>query len=122
MKSNGDFKSPLGALRNKRYLPADIMDFDIEKETTKFDEYLATSSTPSIRDSWKSASVEISVPNGKKYASEADAPVFEIPGLFYRPLVEVIKSAIHDVGGRCPHHTPFEKFRRPTIDGPPRWV
>jgi hypothetical protein len=122
MKSIGEFKSLLGVLRNKRYLPADIMDFDIEKETAKFDEYLATSSTSSIRDGWKSASVKISVPDGKKYASEADAPVFEVPGLFYRPLVEVIKSAIHDVGDRCFHYTPFKKFWQPTRDSPPQRV
>ncbi|KAJ7855740.1 hypothetical protein B0H14DRAFT_3448839 [Mycena olivaceomarginata] len=108
MKSIGEFKSLLGVLRNKRYLPADIMDFD---------EYLATSSTSSIRDGRKSASVKISVPDGKKYASEADAPVFEVPVLFYLPLVEVIKSAIHDVGDRCFHYTPFKKFWQPTLDG-----
>jgi hypothetical protein len=122
MKSIGEFKSLLGVLRNTRYLPADIMDFDIEKETAKFDEYLATSSASSIRDGWKSASVKVSVPDGKKYASEADAPVFEVPGLLYRPLVEVIKSAIHDVGDRCFHYTPFKKFWQPTLDGSPQRV
>ncbi|KAJ7939622.1 hypothetical protein B0H13DRAFT_2300311 [Mycena leptocephala] len=93
-KSIEELDNLVDILQDERFSKEDIKDFNFKQETAKYDEYLATSDTSKIRDGWKSASVKISVPDGKKHASEAEAPVFAVPGLFYRPLVEVIKSAI----------------------------
>ncbi|KAJ7244602.1 hypothetical protein B0H12DRAFT_1236060 [Mycena haematopus] len=109
-------------LKDDRFSQEDIKDFDFKRETAKLDKYLATSSNSQIRDSWKSTSVNISVPDEKKYASEADAPVFAVPDLFYRPIVEVIKAAIRDVGDRCFHYTPFKQFWQPSPDSAPRRI
>jgi hypothetical protein len=122
-KSIAEMKRLLGILKDKKYSPEDVMDFDIERETAAFDNYLANNANDaSVRDGWRSASVNISVPDGKQHASEADAPVFEVPGLFYRPLVEVIKAAIHDVGDRCFHYTPFKQFWSPSPGSPPQRI
>ncbi|KAJ7649427.1 hypothetical protein DFH06DRAFT_1282942 [Mycena polygramma] len=114
-KLSGIFKDP-------RFSKEDVMDFDVRRETAKFDEFLATSSDSPVRDGWKSASVKISVPDGKQHASEADAPVFDVPGLYYRPIVEVIKAAIRDVGDRCFHYTPYKQFWQPTPDAAPQRI
>ncbi|KAF7349534.1 hypothetical protein MSAN_01743800 [Mycena sanguinolenta] len=117
-KSMGEFVKLVELLKDKRFSQDDIEDFDPIRETANLDRFLATSNESQIRDGWKSASVNISVPDGKKYASEADAPVFAVPDLFYRPLVEVIKAAIRDVGDRCFHYTPFKQFWKPSPDSP----
>ncbi|KAF7359981.1 hypothetical protein MVEN_00725000 [Mycena venus] len=121
-KSIEEMEKLVDVLQDPRFSKEDIMDFDIKRETAKLDQHLASSSTSKIRDGWKSTSVNISVPDGKRHASEADAPVFAVPGLYYRPLVEVIKGAIRDVGDRCFHYTPFKKFWKPTPDSPPQRI
>ncbi|KAJ7799440.1 hypothetical protein B0H14DRAFT_3491588 [Mycena olivaceomarginata] len=68
-----EMKRLLGILKDKKYSPEDVMDFDIKRETAVFGNYLANNANNA---------------NGKQHASEADAPVFEVPGLFYQPLVE----------------------------------
>lgn len=95
-------------LKSDQFVKSELADFDFKQETAAFDSFLA--SPGKVRDGWKEASVDISVPDGEKHASEADAPVFSVPGLHYRPLVEVIKSAIQNAGSRCFHYTPFKQF------------
>ncbi|KAJ7673061.1 hypothetical protein DFH06DRAFT_979200, partial [Mycena polygramma] len=109
-KSVEEMNKLVDIIKDPRFSKDDIADFDIKRETAKFDEHLATTDTSTVRDGWKSASVTISVPDRLKHASEADAPTFDVPGLFYRPIVEVIKSAVRDVGDRCFHYTPFKQF------------
>lgn len=121
-KSVEEMEKLAGILKDPRFSQEDIADFDVKRETAQFDEFLATSSDSPVRDGWKSASVKISVPDGKKHASEADAPVFAVPGLFYRPIMEVIKAAIRDVGDRCFHYTPYKQFWQPSPDGPPQRI
>ncbi|KAJ6608891.1 hypothetical protein B0H10DRAFT_1884611, partial [Mycena sp. CBHHK59/15] len=120
-KSVDEMDKLVEILQNPRFSKDDIMDFNVRQETAKFDEHLSDSSS-TIRDGWKSASVNISIPDGHKHASEADAPVFPVPGLFYRPLTEVIKSAIRDVGDRCFHYTPFKQFWTPSPGSPPERI
>ncbi|KAJ7247385.1 hypothetical protein B0H12DRAFT_1211224 [Mycena haematopus] len=115
-KSVGEFENLVDLLKDDRFSKEDIKDFDVKRETANLDKHLATPSKSQVRDGWKSASINISVPDGKKHASEADAPVFHVPDLFYRPIVEVIKGAIRDVGDRCFHYTPFKQFWKPTAD------
>ncbi|KAJ7728800.1 hypothetical protein DFH07DRAFT_757146 [Mycena maculata] len=107
-------------MQDPRFSKEDIMDFDVKWETAKFDQHLAKDTT--VRDGWKSVSVDISVPNGKEHASEVDAPVFSVPGLFYRPLIEVIKAAVQDIGDRCFHYTPFKQFWTPSPGSPPQRI
>jgi hypothetical protein len=120
-KSMEEGQKLLDRLGDERWSKDDIRDFNLKRETAKFDDHLS-GGTGAVRDGWKSASVDIRVPDGLKHASEADAPIFSVPGLFYRPLVEVIKGAIRDVGDRCFHYTPFKQFWTPSPDSPPQRV
>ncbi|KAH7916847.1 hypothetical protein BV22DRAFT_1027329, partial [Leucogyrophana mollusca] len=63
-----------------------------------------------IQDGWKDVSVNIRVPDGKRHESEDENPSFEVKGLHYRPLLEVIKSALCDTSAREFHWTPFKQF------------
>ncbi|KAJ7906438.1 hypothetical protein B0H13DRAFT_2333474 [Mycena leptocephala] len=105
----------VGVLKDPKFSKEDVMDFDVKRETARFDENLSGNTT-TVRDGWKFVSVDIPIPDGKKHASEADAPVFSVPGLFYRPLVEVIKGSIRDVGDRGFHYTPLKQFWTPSSD------
>jgi hypothetical protein len=46
----------------------------------------------------------------------APIPLFTVPGLFMRPLTEVIRSAIRDPMSRHFHFTPFKQFHKPRPD------
>ncbi|KAJ6619258.1 hypothetical protein B0H10DRAFT_1657688, partial [Mycena sp. CBHHK59/15] len=126
MKSIEAMENLVEILKSPNFSTEDIKDFNVRRETATFDAFLASSASNSavgaIRDGWKQVSVDISVPDGLPHASEADAPVFSVPGLHYRPLVEVIKSAIQDVGARCFHYTPFKQFWVPGPDSPPQRI
>ncbi|KAJ6484247.1 hypothetical protein C8R45DRAFT_1215019 [Mycena sanguinolenta] len=121
-KSVEEMNKLIDIIKDPRFSKADIMDFDIKRETAKFDEHLAATDTATVRDGWRHVSVDIPVPDGKKHASEADAPKFSVPGLFYRPIVEVIKGAVQDMGDRCFHYTPFKQFWTPSPGSPSQRV
>lgn len=120
-KSLDEVEKLVTFLKSDEFKKEDIADLDIKRATAALDAFLASSANK-IRDGWQEVSVEISVPNGMKHKSEADAPIFEVPGLFYRPIVEVIKSAVQTAGARCFHYTPFKQFWRSSPDGPPERV
>jgi hypothetical protein len=64
-------------------------------------------------DGWRKGSVYIHLPKEKvKYGSEEDAPKFEVKGLIYRPLIEVVKAAYEDPSVRSFHHIPFKLFHQ----------
>ncbi|KAG2149212.1 hypothetical protein DEU56DRAFT_729664, partial [Suillus clintonianus] len=59
-------------------------------------------------DGWIETSVKIQLPaDGVQHTSETSSPEFEVPGLFYRRLLEVIKSAFREVSAERFHLTPF---------------
>ncbi|KAJ7616888.1 hypothetical protein B0H17DRAFT_965405 [Mycena rosella] len=117
-KSIEEMEKLVDIIKDPKFSKVDIMEFDVKRETARLDAHLAAG----VRDGWKSASVNISVPDGLAHASEAAAPVFAVPGLFYRPLVEVIKSAVREVGDRCFHYTPFKQFWTSSPGSPPQRV
>ncbi|KAL6299080.1 hypothetical protein BKA93DRAFT_742984 [Sparassis latifolia] len=63
----------------------------------------------SADDGWCEGSVKIHLPKENKvYADESAAPEFEVEGLYYRKLLEVIKAAYRDPIARKFHWiTPF---------------
>ncbi|KAJ7149300.1 hypothetical protein C8R43DRAFT_1128654 [Mycena crocata] len=121
-KSIEEAEKLLEILKDPKFSKEDIQDFDVKRETSKLDDHLSHAGTSNVRDGWKSVSVDIPIPDGKPHSSEADAPVFSVPGLFYRPLVEVIKSAVRDMGDRCFHYTPFKQFWTPSPGSPPQRI
>ncbi|KAJ7458562.1 hypothetical protein FB451DRAFT_1142228 [Mycena latifolia] len=121
-KSVEEMEKLVDVLQDPKFSKEDIMHFDVKRATAKFDAHLANTTSSTVRDGWKSVSVDIPVPDGKRRESAAEAPTFAVPGLFYRPLVEVIKSAVRDVGDRCFHYTPFKQFWSPSPGSEPQRI
>jgi hypothetical protein len=93
--------------------PEDLRNFSIAREMARLDAYGATDSPFSADDGWKDGSVKIRVPNAKsRHASESAAPEFQVSGIHYRPLLEVIKSAFQRPDVQGYHWVPFKWFHR----------
>ena len=74
-------------------------------------------------DGWVETSVNISLPaDGISQVSEAHAPQFAVPGLFYRPLMEVIRAALHDTAAEHFHIFPFQMFWKPSPNSAPERI
>ena len=89
------------------------------------DKYLASGSQnespPSTlsQDEWIEKSVFLSLPCDKiKHASEADAPKFEVKGLYHRRIVDVIRSALTEPAAQKFHLFPFREYWKPSPDEP----
>ncbi|KAG8905951.1 hypothetical protein FRC01_008188, partial [Tulasnella sp. 417] len=73
--------------------------------------------TLAVGDGWIEESVRIEIPTGVKQPNKpsnshppASTP-FDVPGLFRRPLVEVIKAAFQDELAREFHYEPYRSFQ-----------
>jgi len=107
------------------FLPADLVGFRAAKEASRMDKYLASGSqnesppSTSSRDEWIETSVFLSLPcDGIKHASEADAPKFEVKGLYHRHIVDVIRSALAEPAAQKFHLFPFREYWKPSPDEP----
>ncbi|KAI0644207.1 hypothetical protein C8Q79DRAFT_913585 [Trametes meyenii] len=91
--------------------------FTIENAQARLDKGLreaedATPFTP--HDGWIKTSVKIRVPKeGVKHKSEEDAPEFEVPNVFYRPLLNVVMAAFQSPSAANYHYIPHKLFCRP---------
>lgn len=90
----------------------DFEDFtSIEREEKRLDDHSEADGIFSAEDGWRKTSVEIKLPKeGIKYKSEDDIPTFEVKGLWYRRLVEVIRAAYTDCTQQSFHMIPFKLF------------
>ncbi len=70
------------------------------------------SSSPHDSAGWRQEVVQIPIPDGKTHATLSDSPHFEVPGLFYRSLKEIIKSAFTSQDALRFHYTPFKHVWR----------
>ncbi|KAG2737750.1 hypothetical protein P692DRAFT_20760998, partial [Suillus brevipes Sb2] len=100
---------------------AHLKDFRALKENHRLDSYQGDTadirSSFSASDGWKETSVKIRIPaDGVKHVSEDVAPEFDVPGLFYRRPLEVIKAAFRESTAEQFHLTPFETFYQPSDD------
>lgn len=102
---------------------ADLKEFRASKESSRLDNYhgdfedIRSSFSPS--DGWQETSVKIRIPaDGVQHASEDAAPMFEVPGLFYRKPLEVIKAAFRESSVEHFHFTPFQVFYQPSDNAP----
>jgi Plavaka transposase len=76
----------------------------------------------SAEDGWIETTVNVSLPVDGRYIKEADAPQFPVPGLFYRPLLEVIKAALHDTAAEHFHPFPFQTYWKPSPNSSPERI
>ena len=90
--------------------PSDLRGFRAGKELNRLDGHTGQHEF-SPNDGWIETSVKISLPAEKNgNISESDAPQFEVKGLFYRQLTEVIKSVFQGASAEGLHLTPFRLF------------
>jgi hypothetical protein len=102
---------------------ADLKEFGASKESNRLDNYQGDvediRSSFSALDGWIATSVKIRIPaDGVQHTSEDVAPLFEVPGLFYRKPLEVIKAAFRESAAERFHLTPFNMFYQPDDDTP----
>lgn len=91
--------------------PKDLENFDYYREARLLDKANETLETPfSDANGWIRGKVEIHVPHeGIAYASEQDAPVFEVE-VVHRKLIDIVKAAYEDPVSSTYHHVPFKLF------------
>lgn len=90
----------------------DFVDFSASREAEHLDNYAENPESPSSpKDCWIETSVSISVPTDNvKHSSVATAPKYEVPGLFYHPLIEIIKSSFQEPSAEQFNLWPFEEY------------
>jgi hypothetical protein len=91
----------------------DLRNFSTAREMARLDKHGSTDIPFSADDGWKEASVILHLPKTKaKHASEAASPQLPISGLYYRPLLEVIKAACQSSQAQKYHWVPFKLVHR----------
>lgn len=75
-------------------------------------------------DGWTEATVQIRLPAGdsKKGGKEETAPLFNVPGVWHRDLIEVITSAWQEDTTLDFHIKPYQQFFKRSPDTPPERV
>jgi hypothetical protein len=92
---------------------SELEKFSAAREMARLDAYDTTDSPFAAEDGWKEGSVSLRVPNAKfKYSSESAAPEFVVSGLYYRSLLEVLKSACLSCDADKYHWIPHKLFRK----------
>jgi len=101
----------------------DLVNFRASREVECLDKLASygTQSRFSVEDGWIETSIEISLPaEGITNASEALAPKFKVPGLFYRPLLNVVKAALQETMAENFHLFPYREFWQPSPRSAPQ--
>jgi len=121
LKSIGELQRLVNEVVNAPdFKQEDLADFSATREAARLDTHQDKKSPLfSAGDGWIERSVPISVPaEGVKHTSENAAPVFEVPGLYYRRIVEVVKGAFQEPMAAKYHIAPFKEFWKPSEDEP----
>ncbi|KAE9387588.1 hypothetical protein BT96DRAFT_960362 [Gymnopus androsaceus JB14] len=70
-------------------------------------------------DGWIETSIKIPVPCTGVKQSEADAPAYELKGVFYRKPLEIIKSVFQSEQAKKFHYTPFKLYQQQSFPDSP---
>ncbi|KAH9834205.1 uncharacterized protein C8Q71DRAFT_797981 [Rhodofomes roseus] len=91
----------------------DLRSFRVPREFERLDSMDAPNNVFAATDGWHETSVKIQVPKeGVRFTSEADAPTFTVPNVFFRKLTEVIRSAAQAAKGQDVDFLPFRSYWR----------
>lgn len=132
-KSFSDLNSLVNnVFKSGQFSVDDFDNFDAARTAKLLDEYKPPSifESPDPRsylkpeDGWIETSVPIRLPPPERglYGSEVDAPVYNVPGLFYRKPLEVIKAAFEEPAAKTFHIEPYEEYWQPSPDTPPERI
>jgi hypothetical protein len=111
-KSNAEMKHlTWNFLDVDEYKREDVQIYDNVREKQFISAYLKDSTNPfHAKNGWCKSTVQIRLPKEKmKWASEDEAPVLEIPGVYHRSLTDIITSVFQDSVASTFHMTPFQQ-------------
>ena len=101
---------------DENFSAEDLRGVNIASEIKKLDTFESSLEG----NGWKQGSVKIRVPCPKEKVNESEAEEFEITGLLYRDLTDIIKSACQDDNTIDSFHTtPFKEMWRPSDGSTP---
>ncbi|PSS31923.1 hypothetical protein PHLCEN_2v2304 [Hermanssonia centrifuga] len=111
----------------------DLNGFSASREGQRMDDWIDESSATSkdfcVEDGWHEASVKIPVPCERtKWPAESGVPLFEIPGIFHRRLIDIIKTTLSTATAQTFHMVPFKLWlnssdtNTASSDAPPQRV
>jgi len=87
----------------------DLRNFNTAQELAQLDKHRSTDVPFAVKDGWKKGSVTLHVPKtNHRYTSESASPQFNVSGILYRSLLEVIKAACQSNQAKEYHWVPFE--------------
>lgn len=123
-KSLSDLDSLVtGVILANDFKKDDLIGFRATREAERLDKAETLQSRFPAQDGWSETCVKISLPAQKvNHATEAVAPEFDVPGLFHRPLVHVIKVALQETTAKLYHFSPFHEFWQASPDAPPERI
>ncbi|KAK7442067.1 hypothetical protein VKT23_016343 [Stygiomarasmius scandens] len=106
----------LDALVQDVLLPDDFSQVHLEGFSTQkvmkdMDEYGGPSYVLRAEDGWIETSVKIPVPCTGVRQTEADAPQYELKGIFYRKPLKVLKATFQSPESKKFHYTPFKMYQ-----------
>lgn len=112
-KTTGGMDAIAELLSSGRVVPEELKGFKANTALRHLDKFAAESSIGG--GPWKIGSVKIKMPcsraNKPQFSTEAEAPEFEIPGIRYRSLVDLLISKLQDpVTSTAFVHTPFTEW------------
>jgi len=92
--------------------PDELTGFRARTELQRLDDFASKSTIAG--GPWKTGSVKIKMPqmrvSKEPFFAEVDAPDFEVTGIHYRSLVDIITSKIQEAPSNSFLHTPFTKW------------
>jgi len=99
----------------------DLRNFNTTMETRRLDACIASTSKSSFQyeDGWIESSVQIRLPLDKKKMLETNAAEFDIGGVFYHDIMDVILSVYQSDVVRSFKHVPSKEFWKASKDAPP---
>jgi hypothetical protein len=107
-------------LLQKNFDQSHLLGFRCSHEAERLDKYTKdpNNAMPSSKG-WKESVVKIRLPPERATSMDkSKAPVFEVPGVFHRSIVDIIKDAFQETAALAYHYTPFKYFWKPSKDEP----
>lgn len=106
LKSNGELNRLVNVLRHPNFSVEDLGGFDATRENRRQDQ--EDEKSPALKG-FQETSVKIDVPSGDR---NVPSTVLDVPGLHYRKLTTIIRSAFKSPLASKFHYTPFKLFHQ----------
>ncbi|KAJ7585520.1 hypothetical protein C8J56DRAFT_788278 [Mycena floridula] len=114
MKSEGEVDRLTEAIRQPDFDPTELDGFSANRENHHLDKAAETNQGSPEFEGFTKIDVDIEVPSGDR---NVPSKVFQVPGLYARNILAIIRSAFSDpqLGPKL-HFTPFKLFHSPSED------